>query len=293
MHGENRLTGKVMQFRGLDKTLTKEGYAADAKATGEGLNKNAEEIKKTDEAVKMLRYQVESLVPEESDFVGAMLTASDGTVFKFGVTAGGEYGYVIKDKDGADTVIPFKSDGADALYEALKFSELVTEGMSFDEMCNVLATHYPETLKLYMSKANEGGFTAYNVTGFENSKVGFREYLNVEVSAYATRSAACAVSAVIDMTKYNKFNFEYTCSATRGDTNNACKVFFTRAKTSSMTEVKGSTVMTNGISANGKKTIDVSELQGEYYVVVMSQVYATVGETNNVGIKVSNMYLTV
>lgn len=37
------------------------------------------------------------------------LTASDSTPFRFGVNENGEYGYIITDSEGADTVIPFKS----------------------------------------------------------------------------------------------------------------------------------------------------------------------------------------
>jgi hypothetical protein len=36
------------------------------------------------------------------------LVAEDGTPFRFGVNENGEYGYVVTDAEGADTVIPFK-----------------------------------------------------------------------------------------------------------------------------------------------------------------------------------------
>lgn len=38
------------------------------------------------------------------------LIASDGAEFKFGVDTNGNYGYIMKDDTGADTVIPFKKD---------------------------------------------------------------------------------------------------------------------------------------------------------------------------------------
>ena len=38
------------------------------------------------------------------------LTASDRTPFRFGVNENGEYGYIITDSEGADSVVPFKSD---------------------------------------------------------------------------------------------------------------------------------------------------------------------------------------
>lgn len=37
------------------------------------------------------------------------LTASDSTLFRFGVNENGEYGYILTDSEGADTVVPFSS----------------------------------------------------------------------------------------------------------------------------------------------------------------------------------------
>lgn len=71
----------------------------------------------------------------------SVLSAADGTEFRFGVNEKGEYGYIVT-KDGADTVIPFSN--ARKLYEALEHSGLVTEDMSFDEICNALASAFPE-----------------------------------------------------------------------------------------------------------------------------------------------------
>ena len=55
------------------------------------------------------------------------LIASDNVPFRFGVNSNGEYGYIITNPAGADTVIPFSSEAsyAAALYNALKPSGLV------------------------------------------------------------------------------------------------------------------------------------------------------------------------
>ena len=42
-------------------------------------------------------------------YIEGMLRASDGTPFRFGVTEDGEYGYIVTDEEGADTVHPFKN----------------------------------------------------------------------------------------------------------------------------------------------------------------------------------------
>lgn len=94
---------------------------------------------------------------------------------------------------GADTFHPF-SDGAEELYEALKYSGLVTEGMTFEEMCIALSERFPEEFLLYnagntetensggwgisnfgvsddanTSKANFGAYNVSLIGGFKNS----------------------------------------------------------------------------------------------------------------------------
>ena len=49
----------------------------------------------------------------EIDNIIQDLSASDGTTFRFAVNDEGEYGYILTDEEGADTVIPFKKGVAD------------------------------------------------------------------------------------------------------------------------------------------------------------------------------------
>ena len=68
----------------------------------------------------------------------------------FGKDSKGNWGYI---PSGADTVTPFKSgtgEGTDLdqLYEAMQYSGLVTEGMTFDEICDILAAEYPARIYL-------------------------------------------------------------------------------------------------------------------------------------------------
>ena len=60
------------------------------------------------------------------------LQASDGTPFRFGVNENGEYGYIVTDKGGADSVIPFKSGDVDlvSLTPASATAEQITEGFT-------------------------------------------------------------------------------------------------------------------------------------------------------------------
>lgn len=83
------------------------------------------------------------------------LTAENGTSFNFAYNEEtNEYGYMAK-VEGADTFFPFSN--AKKLYEALQYSGLVTEDMTFDEMCEVLAEAYPEVVNLLKLKFTASG----------------------------------------------------------------------------------------------------------------------------------------
>lgn len=144
--------------------------------------------------------------------LGALL-ASDGTDFRFGVNEKGEYGYIIT-KDGADTVIPFSNAGK--LYESLQYSGLVTEDMSFNEICNVLASSFPEfmheenaTWTIYSPKNDnikndklergEDGVLSFRLTNFGdaadrhiktgNIDVKQFKYMEIQVSALFSKGS--------------------------------------------------------------------------------------------------------
>lgn len=91
--------------------------------------------------------------PADAKAVGDRLTASDNTPFRFGVTADGKYGYIIKDGSGADTVIPFSNK--DELYEALQYSGLVTEDMTYEEMLDALKVHFPGAFDLMLDEVSD------------------------------------------------------------------------------------------------------------------------------------------
>ena len=68
----------------------------------------------------ILKYTGELLLSDNGKYISicgngsgadsSNLIASDGTRFKFGIDDDGNYGYILKDDTGADTVIPFKKD---------------------------------------------------------------------------------------------------------------------------------------------------------------------------------------
>lgn len=65
---------------------------------------------------------------------------NDLGTLSFGQDDNGAWGYMI---GGADTVYPFKTgEDASLLYESLKYSKLVTEDMTFEEMCTILSEYF-------------------------------------------------------------------------------------------------------------------------------------------------------
>lgn len=73
------------------------------------------------------------------------LIASDNTTFRFGVNENGEYGYIVTDSEGADTVIPFKKYGTPTVLYSYGVigsgygSPSTTQTMPRDGICVVFA----------------------------------------------------------------------------------------------------------------------------------------------------------
>lgn len=69
------------------------------------------------------------------------------------MNSNGEYGYIITNPAGADTVIPFSSEAsyAASLYNALKPSGLVNANMTFNQLIAVVASQNPTTYTLIRS----------------------------------------------------------------------------------------------------------------------------------------------
>lgn len=246
----------------LDTSLTQSGKAADAKA------------------------------------VGDMLIASDNTPFRFGVTEDGKYGYIITDEAGADTVIPFKSGegSAEDLYDALKYSGLVTEDMTYAEMLEALRKEYPEKLILYSGTANEANFKGVACTTWpwtpKAAAVSVGSVLTVSATPGGSAVAYSAASNLVDFTNWKKLKFTHTSSIPKSTDYDKIKIVITKSLPSvNMTAVLShQLVAVNGsLSVTGQTVeIDVSSLSGEYYIVIELQTNTNTGTFKTA---ISNMYL--
>ena len=99
-----------------------------------------------------IKYDDNKNVKEAIDEVGTKLEetnsnliASDNTKFRFGVNENGEYGYIVTDSEGADTVIPFKKYGTPTVLYSYGVigsgygSPSTTQTMPRDGICVVFA----------------------------------------------------------------------------------------------------------------------------------------------------------
>lgn len=215
----------------------------------------------------------------------------------FGVDESGNYGYI---KDGADTVTPFNNIEASTqlLYESLKYSGLVTEDMTFDEICNILSETYPEIYKLYMSSSNEGEFSAYasgmavyDYTCFAPDVTFEEKIMNIGgwqkyQGAYGHGSV---MTKLIDLSGYSKIIFDYDYIL--GSTSNTDVGFFiTPIKQALLSDVAVlievlSTDKTVSSKIGGHAEFDISSLNGNFYIGF--SLYYTV----TAHLYISNMYM--
>ena len=236
---------------------------------------------------------------QNTEQISERLVASDGTPFRFGVTEDGKFGYIVTDEEGADTVVPFSTGGdASALYEALQYSGLVTEDMTFEEMCEVLANEYPAIYKLYMSTANEGNFEAYNGSDASASygtglpSVTFATAIKFSASKDNGTLGSSVISELIDLTRFKKIKLRHssTITATYGaDTFCYVSLFITSSKAqymgSNIVASKKLVVGEAGTFENDAE-LDISAVEGEYYIGICC--HTNHGTTTT---EISNMYM--
>ena len=224
------------------------------------------------------------------------LTASDSTPFRFGVTADGKYGYIVTDSEGADTVIPFSEGSADSLYEALQYSGLVTEDMTYEEMLEALSAKYPAKLNLYSGTANEANFKGLACTTWpwspKEANVVIGEALSVSATPGGGACAYSAASDIVDFTSWKKLKFTHTSSIPKTSDYDRIKIVIAE----SLPEKNMAAVLSHqlvavdsSLSVTGYPVeLDVSSLSGEYYIVIELQTNTTTGTFKT---EISDMYL--
>ena len=205
-------------------------------------------------------------VPTNADATFATMSSNIGTVatnkYNSGYTAG-------------------NSDDMAKLYQALQYSGFVTDDMTFDEMCEVLAEEYPSAFVLYKNGVNNANFTSYKGSagggqyantdeGYANLSITYGNDINAVYSNMNGNSHVSSImSKLIDLTNYKELKFTFNSTGANNDTAiRDISVFIADNLTTDMTATAKYTILSaNAQTSNsGEGVIDISNLSGNYYI---------------------------
>lgn len=191
---------------------------------------------------------------------------------------------------GGDDAFRYVNDVTDENYGWIQYR---LEDGSWVNYKQVETLIYP----LYMSSANEGGFSAYagSATGgytritptlvkAESLKVSFKGTL--DSNAFYV---GCAISKEIDLTRFTTLRFTHSSSGTNGSSSTNGTFFITSTKGTTMTPIVTKTLF-NAYDLNnqsGEKVIDISSLNGTFYIGIEVRAYDLATAT----VSISNMYM--
>ena len=188
-----------------------------------------------------------------------------------------------------------KAASSKKLYEALQYSGLVTENMTFDEMCAILAQEYPSFFVLYKDGVNAANFANYagNSQGhnYSNTDANYSdltitlgENINAVFSGTNGTRITSIVSDAIDVSAFNKLKFNHTITAkSNSNTIRHISVFLTKVLEEKMNAAAEVVLLsTTGTSASGAKELNISALEGKYYIginlITQSDVNISIGD---------------
>ena len=193
-----------------------------------------------------------------------------------------------------------KGGSSKKLYDALQYSGLVTEDMTYNEMCEILKEYFPEAFKLYMSSANEGAFDIFQKYNSNGTLTFGNEMTLSQTTGLGSKTKI--YSKEVDLTNYKKLHFEHVSSAARGNTYSWIVLTIDKAKkeTAPTATLPKDLDTSNSVviyklldqeqnSNSGEVNIDVSGLSGKHYVSV--EISSNVADAL-IQTKISNMYMT-
>ena len=190
------------------------------------------------------------------------LTAGNGVKFRFGYSSETkEYGYYVADSAGADTFFPFSN--AKKLHEALQYSGFVTEDMTFDEICAVLAEKYPNEINILLL-----GFTLSGA--MTNTSQSPYTFVIDRVGGYHAGNGG-ASTPNFDLTNYKTLHLNGTAQVYVPNDNEGGTTTIELVNASTGTNIVLATLTTQtpyGSSVPLPETYDVSNMTGEWYMRV-------------------------
>lgn len=203
--------------------------------------------------------------------------------FKLGIDESGNYGYI---KDGADTVIPFKSGvmtetelngiRSEIIAPLKNASPDINDDSSFSDIVNILWDLYPNEIlmKLYSAGANTGNFAQFGSNGVSSVSIGSSSIgLTSRYDEDAIGQVGIITASKYNLDKLTKLTITYSASSTISKSTAPyvayVKIGLFKNKSFSDPEAIIFTLANNFASASGTIINDISDVSGEYYIGVM------------------------
>jgi hypothetical protein len=251
------MSGITHEWNGTILTITSDAGTSSADLKGEKGDDGVRgpqgiagaEYVLTEEDKTEISGEVKSIVLRDN------LTASDNTVFRFGVDAEGKYGYVITDSEGADTVIPFSNDEEFRLMivGALQYSGLgITAESTWEEIIAALEKQFPETYVILYNFATV-------TTEYTNTKETITAYGSDKLDLTRAKTLKFTVDSTFKSGGYfyDMATFSVGISSVKaGELEQKVDVW----------DAQNGENFENTYTNTGVVTLDVSSLTGEYYV---------------------------
>lgn len=96
-----------------------------------------------------IKYDENTSVNEKIYELNSNIVAEDGTPFRFGVNENGEYGYIVTDEAGADTVVPFSGKYKNVIVDSLvNTNKGLTYESTWSEIALVISELFPDQSNL-------------------------------------------------------------------------------------------------------------------------------------------------
>lgn len=202
--------------------------------------------------VNQIRDRVDKIENDVSE-QNKKLVAENGTSFRFGVNEKGEYGYIVTDEEGADSVIPFSSDDGGEEYRVQVVNRLkninvgITDDSSWEEIFEAMKTLFPSTYDVLANLAKAD----WSLTGGETFTW---KQTSIELSCGTTLGYKQAQSKSINVSGFSKLSYSWS----KGDTKGTQYVRLVHS---------GGTLNV----PDGTGTLDVSSIVGEAYFILYAK----------------------
>ena len=190
---------------------------------------------------------------------------------------------------GDASTVRYVSDEANENFDWLQVQDAEGNWVNFQRA-------YTQQYNLYVNGENGGEFSAYK-GGISQGlriepKLTFDDGMNIVLTATTQQQfhAGSVISKKIDLSRFKTLKFTHSCSTNGGaHANRTVAVFITTEKAESMSATTSRFLLQNATTSNGNVEIDLSNLNGEYYIGIELTHYMY--NTTSTSTKITNMIM--